>query len=80
MAALKVQLDRLKMSYPTELEEYLGEAIHQTTVSEIIREASAIDVDDELAGVEGSAEYGEGMLIDLTKLPTGIKKLRIYMS
>lgn len=28
---------------------------------------------------KGDIEYGDGMTIDLTQIPPGIKKLRIYM-
>tara|TARA_R110000824_G_scaffold526_3_gene3335 strand:+ start:5681 stop:5995 length:315 start_codon:yes stop_codon:yes gene_type:complete len=84
MANLAIQCRELGVDYPPQLVEYFSgtDALDIDDVEGIMREAIEVDLqyDLEIPGLlHGEAEYGDGALIDLTKLPKDIVALRIHM-
>jgi hypothetical protein len=79
MVSVKIQCDNLKLSYPPELTEYLGDAINRRTPEDIIRAATEVDLRYDLRITMGSVEQGQGMTINLADIPDDITTLRIHM-
>jgi len=84
MLDLKSQCDKLHIAYPPELREYFrgSDALGMSDRADAARAAVEVDLSayGPLPGVaDGSVEEGDGMVIDLSKLPDDIKRLRIYM-
>lgn len=83
MAELVVRCRKLGFDPPKEVADALGEAIYLGDIDEIVRAATEVSLkyDLKIDGLlEGNPEYGNGVVIDLSKLPPEIKKLRVYMS
>ena len=86
MADLKVLCDSNEMSYPPELVKYFegSDALDMRERSDVIKAATEVSLRYDLRNIKGltngDVDYGNGMIIDLSKLPDDIKKLRIYMS
>ena|GEM_PF-4722149 len=80
MLDLKELCDKLQIHYPPELMEYFKgtAALASTSRESALQMATEVDLDIEGLAA-GSVEYGDGAVIDLTKLPDDIKRLRIYM-
>ena len=96
MIALKLQCDEAECSYPQELVDYFSETgremhdnildLKSGNTAEGLRE-SMVERDleygtlSEIEGLtEGRSDNPEGMVIDLEKLPSEFKKLRIYLT
>ena len=84
MANLKTECDRMGLSYPPELIAYFEgtEALEHDSIDAIVRCATEVNLKYELKVdglIEGDPAYGEGAIIDLSKLPTDICRLRVYM-
>lgn len=83
MAELVLRCRKLGFDPPKEVADALGEAVYLGNVDEIVRFATEVSLKYNLkidGLIEGDAEYGNGVVVDLTKLPPDIKKLRVYMS
>jgi hypothetical protein len=84
MAALKLQCDSLGISYPVELETYFKgtDALDMDVAEDIVVAATEMNLKYDLridGLVDGDPEYGDGMVIDLRKLPKDIIQLRVSM-
>ena len=84
MLDLKSQCDKLHIAYPPELREYFrgSDALGMSDRADAARAAVEVDLSayGPLPGVaDGSVEEGDGIVIDLSKLPDDIKRLRIYI-
>lgn len=87
MAELKLHCDQLHVSYPHEVKSFFDgtHALQLSEVEDIVRVAAEIDLKELLLVraiddcTSGDVEYDNGMVIDLVKLPSDVKKLRIYM-
>ena len=85
MIALKNSCDELEASYPPQLVKYFEgtDALRGLTDDGIRKEMHEANIpyDVKIEGLaEGAIEIGDGMLIDLSKLPAEFKKIRIFMS
>jgi hypothetical protein len=86
MVDLKLMCDKTKVSYPQELEDYFKKAIKEYGSDDLkyLSEERMTSIMTEMAipkdARTGDVEYNDGMIIDLSKLPADIKKIRIYMS
>ena len=85
MILLKEQCDKVGASYPVEMVQYFAgvDELEFATKEELILKCCEHDVVYEMkieGLVEGNPDEGDGMIIDLSKLPADIKKLRVYMS
>jgi hypothetical protein len=88
MLDLKEACEAVNASYPKELSDYFAgtDVLHGLSREQALQEMTERSlIHDELIKsyhglTEGKPEYGNGMLIDLSRLPDGVKKLRIYMS
>ena len=84
MLDLQSQCDKLRIAYPPELRDYFrgSDALHMSNRADAKR--ASVEVDLSSYGplpfvAKGSVEEGDGMVIDLAKLPDDIKWIRIYM-
>jgi hypothetical protein len=84
MLDLKSQCDKLRIAYPPELRDYFrgSDALNMSNRADA--ERAAVEVTLGVYGLlpsvaEGCVEEGDGMVIDLPKLPDDIKRIRIYM-
>lgn len=83
VADLVVRCRSLALKPPEEAIKFLGDGIYHTTVDEMVRASVDVDLKHDLkidGLVDGDIEYGDGIFIDLSKLPADIKKIRIYQS
>ena len=86
MIQLMEQCDKLEIPYPDKLKEYFKgtEALDMGTSDLAIKAATEVSLGKwglNIEGlVDGDVEYGDGMIVDLSKLPEDIKRLRISMS
>ena len=86
MADLLVRCNTLDVEPPAEVAAYFSDIeLHGCpTVEKLIDAATEVSLhydDLTIEGLlEGDVEYGDGLVIDLTKLPEDIKRLRVYMS
>ena len=84
MLDLKSQCDKLRIAYPLELRDYFrgSDALHMSNRADAERASVEVNFSSygPLPGVAtGCVEEGDGMVIDLSKLPDDIKRIRIYM-
>ena len=84
MARLAFNCDHLKCDYPPQVVEYFegSEALDMTSVEAMIQAALEVDLKYEMPEVLSGkgVEYGEGVVIDLKKLPDDIVAIRVCMS
>ena len=87
MMDLKEQCNKLNADYPQQLVDYFdGTDVLDSGGDRDYLVRMATEVGLKYGGlkidglVEGDVEYGDGMTIDLPKLPDDIKKLRVYMA
>ena len=84
MVALKELCQKNSVTYPDELKEYFKgtDALEMKDAEGTIREATEVGLNElKIDGLlDGDVEYGCNMIVDLTKLPDDIKKIRIYVS
>lgn len=70
----------LKVDYPKQVKEFFGDVIHlkcfPIDYDEVLERMLEGDIG---SAVTGDVEYGNGAVIDLTKLPPGIKQIRVFM-
>ncbi len=80
MMDLKKLCDKQKVDYPKQVKAFFdkyGPEDWDDMDNEYIQESMGeVNIDD---AITGEVEYG-GAVLDLTKLPDGIKSLKIYMS
>jgi len=86
MVDLKMFCDKLTVSYPEELIDYFNgtDALEMDDKADVIKEALEVSLNYDLCGIvgltKGNIDTDDGMIVDLSKLPDDITKLRIYMS
>ena len=85
MIELRFQCDELGTSYPLELIDYFEgtDALEYDSSEKMLREMMEVSLKYGLnipGLLGGDIEYGDGLIIDLTKMPEDIKRLRVYMS
>jgi len=79
MLQLRQSCDKVGATYPKELETYFGDHIVLSD-EDLPGGMAEVTLSDLKGAIEGDMEYGDGAFIDLTKLPSDIKKIRIYMN
>ena len=84
MARLAFNCNGLKCDYPPQVVDYFrgSDALDHGSIEGIMQAAIEVDLKYELPEVlSGSGvEYGEGMVIDLKKLPDDIVAIRVCMN
>lgn len=82
MVDLKLLCDKLKIEYPDDLklffrnDEDILDSSSRDYILQEAREVDLVDIDPDI--VIGDVLYGNGAIINLDKLPSDIKQLRIY--
>lgn len=83
MLQLKAACDKVKATYPPELEEYFKgtSALDYSKPDDVLRVATEVTLESLKITrlIEGDAKQKAGAVIDLSKLPPDIKKLRITL-
>ena len=74
MRKVRDACEQADITLPSVVQEFFYDKYGECRTTELGR---VVDIPH--AATSGDIEYGEGKIIDLTKLPEGVTKLRIYM-